>query len=250
MRTPRKKNESEIYHVVARGTGRQIIFEDDKDREHFLVILKKLLAASPVELYAWCLMSNHVHLLVHAPDDSLSDLMRKLLGSYALYFNAKTGRVGHLFQERFMSEPVDDDPYLLVVIRYIHQNPVKANLSDLASWRWSSYHEYLDKPRLCTTEFPLSVFGSREEFEHFHEYLPDEKCLDVPMLRSATRGMPDEAALAIARQELDPLDPNEVKALDRAGRDRCLMLLKHAGLTIKQIERLTGIGRSIIQRVR
>ena len=249
MRTARKMGESDVYHVVARGAGRQIIFEDDADRGRFLAALDRLLGDFPVELYAWCLMPNHVHLLLHAPLEVLSALMRRLLGSYALYFNAKSGRVGHLFQERFSSEPVDDDAYLLTVIRYIHQNPARAGISSVSSWPWSSYREYLGKPVRCSTEFPLAVFGGAEEFGRMHEVEVETRCLDVPEGRSATRGYPDERAAEMAREVLGDMPPSGLKALEVRERNEHLIRLKGLGLTIRQIERLTGIGRGTIQRV-
>ena len=249
MRIARKIGESNVYHVVARGTGRQVIFEGDDDRRRFLSILDKALDEFDAELYAWCLMSNHVHLLLRAPIERLSALMRKLLGVYALYFNAKSGRVGHLFQERFSSEPVDSDAYLVTVIRYIHQNPVKAGLSDVAGWPWSSYREYFGGARRCSTSLPLALLGGEREFERFHEQEANDRCLDVPEGRSATRGYPDERAAEIAREVLDGLLPGELKTLEAPERNARLARLKAAGLTIKQIERLTGIGRGTVQRV-
>ena len=248
MRTPRARCESNIYHVVARGTGRQVIFEGDADRDRFLAILDEALGAGEAELYAWCLMSNHVHLLLRAPVEVLSALMRRVLGSYALYFNAKSGRVGHLFQERFSSEPVEDDAYLLAVVRYIHRNPVKAGLSDVESWPWSSYGEYLGRKGPCSVEFPLSVFGGKDGFVAFHAAEGDEPCLDVIEGRSATRAMPDECAADIAREVLDGEDLDGLKALEPQARDAYLARLKQAGLTIRQIERLTGVGRGTVQR--
>ena len=248
MRTKRIQSEINIYHVIARGTGRQIIFEDDKDCELFLNLFGKALKDSGAEAYAWCLMSNHAHLLIRSPIEALSGTMHSVLTSYAIYFNKKSERVGHFFQERFHSEPVNDDSYFLTVIRYIHQNPVKAGIATIEEYPWSSYHEYMGRPWICSIDFPLEIFGSIEEFERFHAIDADDICMDVFLKRSKTRGMRDDLALEIARDALGTTSLEEVKTLETPLRNREIAKLKKAGLTILQIERFTGIGRGSVQR--
>lgn len=250
MRTARQQSVSDIYHVIGRGTGRQIIFEDDEDRNDFLSLLKAALGKTSAELYAWCLMDNHYHLLIRAPLDQLSLCMKTLASAYALRFNAKHDRTGHLFQDRFKSEPVNDDAYLLSAVRYIHKNPEKAGICACERYRWSSYGEYAGAPRLCSTAFVLDAFGGIGEFEAFHRSSEGERCLDVEDLRSATRSMPDAKAVELAARVLDDqgIGTAQVRALGKAQRNAALKALKQAGLSIKQIERMTGVSRSTIQR--
>ncbi|MGI5879834.1 MAG: transposase [Syntrophomonadaceae bacterium] len=138
-RTARKKSETGIYNIIIRGINRQNIFEDDEDRIRFLETLDRYKEETGCELYAYCLMSNHVHLLVKENDDGLSSFMKRVNGSYAYWYNWKYDHVGHLFQDRFKSEPVDDDTYFLTVIRYIHRNPLTAGMTDGLEYAWSSY---------------------------------------------------------------------------------------------------------------
>ena len=111
-----------------RGVGRQLIFEDDGDRQMLLEKLGKLSDEGCLVVYAWCLMSNHLHILVKEGLEPLATAMKRLGVSYAMRFNLKTGHVGHVFQDRFSSEPVDSDEYFLTVVRYIHNNPEKAGM--------------------------------------------------------------------------------------------------------------------------
>lgn len=250
MRTPRKQSANDIYHVVTRGTGRQIIFEGDGDRKLFLTLLDDARKRYGAELYAWCLMSNHVHILVHVPMDRLALMMKHLLSSYAEQFNSKSGRSGHLFQERYKSEPVDSDSYFLNVIRYIHQNPEIAELDATDTYAWSSYREYLQAPHLCATTFPLSIFGGAESFVAFHQVRGKKSCcLDVDDTPARNRTMPDDMALGVALAVLDGFPVNDIKTLPPTERNKKLRALRCKGLSIRQIERLTGIGRGIISRV-
>ena len=127
-RVARTKSASGIYHVVMRGVGRQLIFEDDDDRRALLEKLGKLSDEGCLTVYAWCLMSNHFHLLIKEGCEPIASAMKRLGVSYAMRFNLKTGRVGHVFQDRFSSEPVESDEYFLTVVRYIHNNPQKAGM--------------------------------------------------------------------------------------------------------------------------
>ena len=251
MRVPRTQSTADIYHVIARGTGRQIIFEDDDDRQRFLMYLSSAIREAGAELLAWCLMENHVHLLIHAPLPDLSAIMKRVCGAYALRFNAKTGRVGHMFQDRFKSEAVSDDAYLMTVVRYIHENPAKAGVAAVDAYLWSSYREYVGSPVLCSTDFVLGVFGGVDNFAAFHlcEHANDA-CMDVEGVRSATRAMPEARALEAASDVLGGCSIGDVKALPRASRDAALCALKDAGLSVRQIERLTGIGRGVIAKAK
>ena len=127
-RDARTKSETGIYHIVMRGSGRQLIFEDSTDRRAFLDKLRQLRDEQGLTIYAFCLMSNHVHLLAKEGNEPIGSTMKRLGVSYAMRFNLKTGHVGHVFLDRYASEPVNDDSYLLAVVRYIHANPEVAGI--------------------------------------------------------------------------------------------------------------------------
>ena len=256
MRTTRKQSESGIYHVVTRGVGRQLIFEDDKDRAFFLELLAQAASDSGCTLYAWCLMTNHVHLLLKASPAELSSFTRAVFGRYAQYFNNRHDRVGHLFQERFWSEPVDGDEYFLAALRYVHQNPERSNISKTTCYYWSSYSEYTSYTRkgkqkaLCDTDFALEMLGGVEAFVRFHGAI-DEKShfIDVDNPSGSVRSMSNEAVVQLVKSVSGFDNLYEIKSLDRSARNKVLRKLRDAGLSIRQIERLTGIGRGIIQGI-
>ena len=250
-RAPRKPSVSETYHVMVRGVGRQILFEDDVDRRFYLEVLGRELSGSDGELLAWCLMDNHVHLLVRMGLSDLSEMMRALGSAYAVNFNRRHDRVGHLFQDRFKSEPVESDAYLLAVVRYIHQNPVKAGITPTCDYRWSSYRSYVGEaePFVVTScETVLGMFESPEAFVRFHQvFSPGVPCLSLGDKR---RAVADEEALGTARRALCDVRPEEVASLPRPQRNDAIRRMRTARLSIRQIERITGVSRGVVAGVR
>ena len=119
----RKQSSTGIYHVMLRGVNRQQIFLDKEDCTYFLESLYVCKQISRFKLYAYCLMGNHVHLLINAKEEPVDMIMRRLGSKYVYWYNSKYERIGHLFQNRFKSEPVETDTYFLTVLRYIHMNP-------------------------------------------------------------------------------------------------------------------------------
>ena len=145
----------------------QVIFEDAGDYEEFLSVLDRGRTSSGVDVIAWCLMSNHVHLLVGDPLGHLSDFVHWVATTYARRFNDRWGHVGHVFQERFHSVPVTDETQLLRAVRYIHNNPSKVGLAAPDEYPWSSYREYVGTARICSTSPVLDLLGGSEGFEGF-----------------------------------------------------------------------------------
>ena len=125
-RTARTKSESGIYHVMLRGINQQVIFKDEEDNRKFLEVLNDCKAVSGYKLFAYCLMGNHIHLLIKVEKEDLEQIFKRIGGRFVYWYNGKYSRGGHLFQDRYKSEPVETDEYFLAVLRYIHQNPVKA----------------------------------------------------------------------------------------------------------------------------
>ena len=242
---PRKRSESNIYHVFSRGSGRQIIFEDDEDRLSFLRILENRMRDCPCRVFAYCLMDNHYHLVMGIEFKSLSRFMHGLNWKYARYYNERHESSGHLFESRFCSQAVDDDEYFLQAIRYVHRNPVEARLCRSCEYPWSSYADYLESSGLTSTGKVLDMFGSRDAFEAFHRHSGKESFVDdsVPIGR-----IDAETALKRARQALGETRLQELKSLNKPERDEYLALLRSKGISTSQIARMTGISRPTVSR--
>jgi REP-associated tyrosine transposase len=137
-----------LHHVMARGIEAAKLFRSKKDREDFLARLEELCRANSLAVYAWALMPNHFHLLVRTGPQPLGKSMRKLLTGYAINFNLRHKRQGHLFQNRYKSIVCQEDPYLMELTRYIHLNPLRAglvDLNDLPSYPWTGHSALMNR---------------------------------------------------------------------------------------------------------
>jgi len=156
--------EGAVYHVTSRGNARSDIYLGDEDREMFLDVLMHVVDRFGWICHAYCLMSNHYHLMIETPQANLSRGMRQLNGMYTQRFNREHDRVGHLFQGRFKSIVVDKDAYLLELSRYIVRNPVAAGMvENVGDWPWSSYRATAGDekaPTFLHVDWLLSQFGS------------------------------------------------------------------------------------------
>lgn len=166
-RGPRLDSPGLLHHVRARGIERRRIFHSDGDRDDFLNRLESVCGKEAAFIYAWCLMPNHVHLAIQTGADPLSRVMQRLLTGYAVNFNKKHQRAGHLFENRYRSKVVEDEPYLLALVRYIHLNPIRAGLvsalGDLAEYPWCGHSALMGgvgRP-WQETETVLARFGGK-----------------------------------------------------------------------------------------
>lgn len=138
-RYPRPEEEGAVHHVFARGNRAAAVFVDDEDRQRYMRFLGRVVKWERWKCLSYCLMTNHLHLLVETPEPNLGAGMQRLQGDYARTFNKRHGTIGHVFQGRYGSVRVKDDAQLIAVVRYIDRNPVEAQLvTRTEDWPWSS----------------------------------------------------------------------------------------------------------------
>lgn len=247
-RLPRPKSASNIYHVVIRGADRQNYFEESKDYTKYLDLLAYYKEKCNFKIYAYCLMSNHVHLLIYTPDTPLEDIFRRLNTHYATWFNMKYDRTGFLQQGRYYCEPVEDYNYLINVIWYIHNNPVKAGLEPTpgSNYHWSSVRDYVsDEPSITDTFDILNYYGGKNNFLSCLNMISSAKCIDVDNVR---RRIPDDVARSIIQEETGCSTANSFQKLDMLKKEKYLIQLHEKGISIRQLNRLTGISKGVIER--
>ena len=191
-----------FYHVTSRGNERKEIFKNKRDREKFLEYLESATQRYDAVIHVYCLMDNHYHILLETPSGNLPQIMRHINGAYTTYFNVKRNRSGHLFQGRYKAILVAIDEYAKELSRYIHLNPVRANMVNTPeAYAWSSYPFYIGKqkaPEWLHRDFVLSYFGKKistaqNEYRKFVTELVNRK-YDSPLdevISSTLLGSPD-----------------------------------------------------------
>lgn len=175
-----------FYHVTSRGNGQKDIFKSEADREKFLAYLGSAAERYGAVFHAWCLMTNHYHLMIETPEGNLSRIMKHINNSYTNYFNIKRKRAGHLLQGRYKAILIEADAYAAELSRYIHLNPVKAKMvPSPEEYKWSSYRFYAEGngPSWLSTGFVLGYFGTEqnEQRRSYRTYVMEavgKKCPD------------------------------------------------------------------------
>src|SRR4030043_586400 len=168
-RGPRLDAPGSLHHVIVRGIERRRIFETEKDREDFLDRLEIVVTEGKATCFAWALIPNHAHILLRTGAAPLAKMMRRLLTGYAVSFNLRYQRAGHLFQNRYKSIICEEDSYLLELVRYIHLNCIRAGLvrgiGELDQYRWSGHSVLMgyEQRDWQAEEGGLSQFGGRKK---------------------------------------------------------------------------------------
>ncbi|NLL46620.1 MAG: transposase [Clostridiales bacterium] len=248
-RKARQLSSAGIYHIMLRGINQQQIMEDREDNEKFIEILNNCKLISGYKLYAYCLMGNHLHLIISAEIEPLEQIFKRICVRYVYWYNSKYHRVGHLFQDRFKSEPIKNEGHFLSVLRYIHQNPVKAGIvKNPQDYPYSSYNHYMkskdDSP--VDTDFALDMM-SRKRLEEFHSEGSEDACLDI---KERPYRLTDERAKEIVMKVSKCKNASEFQLLEIQMRNSCIRKMRKEGLSIRQISRLTGVSKGIVERFR
>ena len=244
---PRKARQQSslcTYHVILRGVNQQIIFEDRYDYLQFINILKYYKEICHFKLYAYCLMDNHVHLLIQHTSVNLDIIMKKIEVKFVRWYNQKYERTGYLFQDRYKSEPINDMIYFKTVFRYIHQNPLLAGLETApGTYPWSSYHDYaISNTSFIDIDTTLTLFSDHVECIQYLHTISEQRCLEYyPSSRIF-----DQDALKIIQTITSCNSPSDFQHLELFQRNAYLKQLSKFGISVRQLSRLTGISRTVI----
>lgn len=243
-RQPRAKSESGIYHVILRGVNKQLLFECSADYDAFLNMLRNAKQKDPCNLFAYCLMPNHVHLVLQIADGTPAKFLKRLAGSYALWFNNKYERTGHLFQNRYLSETVEDDAYLLTVIRYVHMNPVKAGLcSAMDDYEYSSCFDYFDPDGLIDGRVLGDIIDPKR-LGAFQKQNCEDDCLDIDKVR-----IPDSEVLKTVLEISGCSNISEFQRLPKQKKNDHIRHLLKMHVPRRQASRVTGTSIGVVRRL-
>ena len=262
-RQAREESGTGIYHVMLRGINRQDIFEEAEDYMRMLSCLQLMLEQyddlgnrlPPLcTFYAYCLMSNHIHLLLRVNQEDIGSTIKHLAVMYAMYYNQKYSRSGHVFQDRFKSEPVNDMAYFVTLLRYIHQNPIKAGIvGKVGDYDWSSWKEYASEVpaalSLCATNAILKRMSFDDLKKLVEAPLEDGvQCLDLN----------ESVKISVGDREIRQhlfdcygiADSIKVQELDKEKRNEIIISCMELGAGMRQLSKLTGVTYGVINRLR
>ncbi|MPW26125.1 transposase [Alkalibaculum sp. M08DMB] len=256
-RSSRKYSATGIYHVMMRGNNRKYIFMEKIDKDKFLEIINTR-EVGTYKLYAYVIMDNHIHLLIKEDRENISEIIKKMNIKYASYYNKKNRTVGHVFQDRFKSEVVETDKYLFSLLRYIHNNPVKAGIAtNLEDYQYSSYIEYINKEKVLNKEEKKELltlmFGevlNLEQFKSYHKEIDDNVYMDTPEDMEKLRRT---KAQNIIEKFCTEHHYTERKQVMKDGKINELIeqiYIKKQTFLIERLQIVLEIGASTVQRVK
>jgi len=242
---------------MLRGNERKSIFNSDEDKQRFMETVDEKKRGNRFYLHAFCLMDNHIHLMLSEGVEDIARVMKRITVSYVYYFNKKYKRVGHLFQDRFKSEVVEQDSHVLTLARYIHQNPVRAGIvKKAADYKWSSYDCYLNEDncfsKILDTDTILGLFSEdrKAAVKKFEEYMSEESEESFIDLKEEVGVTDEEAARELFEKmllERGFKNKNEVKVqlLDSVIKD----LRAKTNLSIRKIAAITGLNKDKVNKI-
>lgn len=246
---------------MLRRNEQKKIFVDDEDKQRFLEYIKSKQNDIVFSIYAYCFMDNHLHLLLETKGQELPVIMKGVATRYAYYYNEKHRRAGHVFQDRFKSEPVEDDRYLLAVVRYIHNNPIKAQMVEKAGdYKWSSYWSYIkqhpSKAELVDTAFVLDIMANDrkeaiKEFKRFSIEPDDTVFLDCERedeIRTIEEGR--EYLRAYLKTVKPAIKIEEVKEDPQLRKKVIAHLRTNTKLSPRKIAEVLGIDKSMVEKIK
>ena len=242
-RLARTISESGVYHILFRGINQQNIFEEDSDFKKLKETIALVKQDLKFKIYAYCFMSNHVHIVLKEKSSGdISLIMKRILTKYARWYNIKYGRSGALIANRYKSVPVEINEYFLHLIRYIHQNPIKAGIVEKCEdYPHSSFVEYMYEKKLTDADF-LFQMVSLKEFVDYHQEI-ETMIFRVTDRKKKT----DDEVLMILKKNYKIDNPKSISKLSKAERDKILVELKKK-FPIRQLQRITGISRGVITK--
>ena len=244
-RAARSYSQSGIYHILFRGINQQNIFEEKADYERFIEITANVKSQMEFEIYAYCLMNNHVHIVMKEKcEKDISLIMKRILTGSARWYNIKYGRSGALIANRYKSVPVEVDEYFLELIRYVHQNPVKAGIAKKPEdYSYSSYTEYVKKANICDVDF---VFGmmDKAKFKKFHK-----ESGEFEFKVTDSKKKSDEEVIFLIKKEYEIENPQDISKMPKPERNKIIAELK-LKYSIRQLQRITGVSRNVISKIK
>lgn len=250
-----RRSFTNLYHIIIKGINSQDIFLDDQDRKKFIIEVVRTKEIYNYEIYAYVLMNNHVHMLIYDKKNNLSKVIQGIATSYAMYFNKKYERIGHVFYNRFKSKCVEDETYLLNLQRYIHKNPEKDGICRFDKYNWSSYNEYIRNKKIVDTEFILRLFDENSIkakilFKEFNEANSQAQQYTDETEFELEKTISDESVIKMINTVLEIENVIEIQNYSKNKISEIVnKIYSHGYTNIAQISRIVGINKRMAYRM-
>lgn len=214
-RKPRVHYEGALYHVITRGNNKEEVFGEKNEKEEYLRIIKKYKDRYGFKLYSYCIMDNHAHLLIEVGNIHLSKIMQGIQQVYTQRYNSSKKQTGHVFEQRYKALLCDKDSYLLNLVRYIHQNPLRAYITDGVKYEWSSHVEYIDKSNrsLVDKEFVLELFSGdkRKALKIYVDFVEEEEIINIQQMKNEEKILDEIKSEKKLRQSKSKMSYKDIK---------------------------------------
>lgn len=268
-RKPRIHYMGAFYHVVVRGNNHAYIFNSRENKEEYKKIVSKYKKRYRFKLYAYCIMDNHVHMLIEVSDVPLSKIMQGIQQVFTQRYNRRNKSTGHVFEQRYKSYLCDRDEYLFQLIRYVHQNPIRSKLNDGIDYEWSSHKEYIGNSELADVDFPLSMFSDKKNkaIKRYLDFIgeletkeiksmdfQEDKTLEITQNIEKKHKITKEELIGII-EEVTKIKIDEIKGNSKNKRISDIRKIyikcfkKYTNLPNKEIANLLEIGNSTVTNV-
>lgn len=254
-RQARTISPTDYYHVIMRGNNRTSIFSNHSQKQYFRDLLKEQKEECLLEIAGYCIMDNHVHIAVKADLDNLTKSMKSVNIRYAMRYNREKEQIGHVYQDRYKSEVIHNENILSLVIRYIHNNPVKAKIvNHPGDYKWSSYNEYFNNSNdnlidISQREFVLELNNGISNFKEFHKLEDQNEYLEINEDRDKNR---IDKAMKILGKYIDIEDRNSINNLkqDIKLQDEIIKnLLENSNLSHRKIAEILDVTSSKVHYI-
>jgi len=249
-RTARKESETGYYHVIMRGNNKSYVFKNKREKILYIETIMKMQEEGLIELVAWSVMDNHVHIVLKAELENMSLALKRINIRFAVRYHQIQKTSGHVFQDRFISEPIESDEYLMLVVRYVHNNPVKAKIvQDASDYEWSSYGRYLENDLNSTMAFTYQVMGnSPKKFEAFHKLEDHREYLEIKEDRDAYREERFNRIMANHCNEYGVIDGKETRVNKETSNELVRDLGENSGYSLRVVAKKLEIPFSRVQK--
>lgn len=236
-----------IYHVMCRGNNRETVLGSNNDKKLYLHLLDKYKQRYDFKIYAYCIMSNHVHLLIETGTTPLSKIMQGIQQSYTQTYNKRYDRTGHVFQQRYKALLCDKESYLLQLVKYIHYNPVEACIEEGLDYKWSSHKDYLyaSEKSLVEVKFVLETLGNNNLKQGLKEYIKFMK-LDHGNIDPQEFQMDEEEIKETLKQSETENRPEQCASIESDYIIKCVCEIM--GLSIDEMIQKTKVNECVLAR--